>query len=402
MTHLYVDPICSDKEDETLYRSKKVSVDGKSIITPIMAYDVSLIRGSEQIAPATKGLNEIYQKMGTEKVPIRTLMSSMKAEKDFDNRLQTKYNKTDLVHEINMCVLEGDALTYPSGTELDFVLDTTQLISDIIPLPNFPTATIRIDSDSMFSDYTTFLADSIAYLKSSKEKKPIMGVVPKLSWEHTGKLVEFYINKGLNAFYVDFAARNSITAKRDFLHVFRVLSNHDMLDSSFVYAYNVDAGRLAKTADIVNAKDVLSYGFGFDAMGRKHRRVKATAEVWRKINILPNRIRMFNKNDYGYYKILNIEKIKGIYPLDSCLSMDKFAKHFSLNVSELRRCENVFNSEQLGLEALRLRRIIKSDKPTDYLLSKTYVKEKYIKTMKSFKKAITSESSRDSLEHWFG
>jgi len=402
MTNLHVEPICADKEDETLYTSKKVSVDGKSIITPIVAYDVKLIRGNELVAPATKGLNEIYQKMGTQKVPIKTLMNNMKAEKDFDARLQTKYNKTDAAREINMCILESEALTYPLGTELDYVLDTTYLTSDIVPLPNFPLVTSRIDSDSMFFEYTTFLANAISHLQKFKDKKPIMGVIPKIAWEHTEKLVEFYIQNGLNAFYVDFAARNSITAKRDFLHVFRVLSSHDALDSSFLYAYNVDAGRLAKTADVVNAKDIVSFGFGFDAMGRKHTRVKAKPEVWRRINTLPNRIRMFNRKDYGYYKILNIEKIKGIYPQDSCLPMDKFTKSFSSNVSELRRCENLFNSEQLGLEAYNLKHVIKNDRPVDYLSRKTYVKKQYIKMMKNFKNAIARGNPRGSLKEWFG
>jgi len=400
MTHLYVDPIFVDKEDETLYKSKKIRVDGKSFDTPIISYDMSVFRNNDKVAPQTKGLNEIYQLMGTERVPIKKLMSSMKAEKDFDVRLQTKFNRTDFAHEVNIGILESELFSYPSGTELEYILNTASIISDIVPVPNFRNITTNIDSDFQFSEYTKFLENVITNFESYKNKKPIMGVIPKLSWINTEKLVNFYIDKGLNAFYVDFAARNSITAERDFLHVFSVLQEHDLIEKSFVYAFNVDAGRLSKNATVVNARDILSYGFGFDAMGRKHRRVKASSETWRKINTLPNRVRLFNRFDYGYHKILEVEKIKEIYPNNSCIPLEKLLNNFYSDVHELRRCENVLNSEQLGLEANNLKFVIKNDKPTEYLADKTYVKPIDLKKMTKFRKSL-SKPKFTKFEDWF-
>ncbi|MCJ7430141.1 hypothetical protein MUO83_02845 [Candidatus Bathyarchaeota archaeon] len=399
MTHLYIDPIFVDKEDETLYKSKRIRVDGKSFDTPIISYDMTVFRSNDRVAPPTKGLNEIYQLMGTEKVPIGKLMSNMKAEKDFDVRLQTKFGRTDSAHEVNIGILESESASYPSGTELDYVLKTASIISDIVPIPNFHSITANIDSDSQFLEYTKFLENVISNVESYKDRKPIMGVIPKLSYTNTEKLVEFYIDKGLNAFYVDFAARNSITAQRDFLHVFSVLHEHDLIEKSFVYAFNVDAGRLSKNATVVNARDILSYGFGFDAIGRKHRRVKASSETWRRINTLPNRVRLFNRYDYGYHKILEAEKIKEIYPSDSCISLEKLLSNFYTNVQELRRCENMLNSEQLGLEANNLKYVIKNDKPTEYLADKTYVKPIDLKTITRFRKSL-STSAKPNWENW--
>jgi hypothetical protein len=399
MTHLYVDPIFVDREDETLYKSKRIHVDGKSFDTPIISYDMTVFRSSDKVASQTKGLNEIYQLMGTEKVPIRTLMSNMKAEKDFDVRLQTKLGRTDSAHEVNIGILESESLSYPSGTELDYVLKTASIISDIVPIPSFRNITTNIDSDSQFLEYTRFLENVISNVESYKNRKPIMGVIPKLSYTNTEKLVDFYIDKGLNAFYVDFAARNSITAQRDFLHVFSVLHEHVMIEKSFVYAFNVDAGRLSKNATVVNARDILSYGFGFDAIGRKHRRVKANSETWRRINTLPNRVRLFNRHDYGYHKIMEVEKIREVYPSDSCISLEKLLSNFYTNVQELRRCENMLNSEQLGLEANNLRHVIKNDKPTKYLADKKYVKPIDLKTITKFRKSL-STSARPILKDW--
>jgi hypothetical protein len=271
---------------------------------------MTVFRSGDRVVPQTRGLNEIYQLMGTEKVPIRKLMSDTKAEKDFDVRLQTKFNRTDSANEVNIGILESEVPDYPSGRELEYLLNTALIISDIVPIPNFRNITTNINSDLQFLEYTTFLETVISNVESHKIRKPIMGVIPKLSWTNTEKLVNLYVDKGLNAFYVDVAARNSITAQRDFLHVFSVLQEHDMIENSFVYAFNVDAGRLSKNATVVNARDILSYGFGFDAMGRKHRRVKASSETWRKINTLPNRVRFFNRYDYGYHRILDVEKSK--------------------------------------------------------------------------------------------
>lgn len=400
MAHLHVEPIFVDKEDETLYKSKRISIDGKSFDTPTISYDMTVFRSSDRVAPQTRGLNEVYQLMGTEKVPIRKLMSDTKAEKDFDVRLQTKFNRTDSANEVNIGILESEVLSYPSGRELEYILNTALIISDIVPIPNFRNITTNIDSDLRFFEYTTFLETAISNVESYKNRKPIMGVIPKLSWTNTEKLVNFYIDKGLNAFYVDFAARNSITAQRDFLHVFSVLQEHDMIEKSFVYAFNVDAGRLSKNATVVHARDILSYGFGFDAMGRKHRRVKARSEVWRKINTLPNRVRLFNRYDYGYHRILEVEKIKEIYPHGSCISLEKLLTNFKSNVHELRRCENLLNSEQLGLEANNLKGVIKNDKPTDYLAHKTYVKPIDLKTMTKFRKSL-SKTAKPKWEDWF-
>jgi len=400
MAHLYVDPIFVDKEDETLYKSKRIRIDGKSFETPIISYDMTVFRSMERVAPQTKGLNEIYQLMGTEKVPIEKLMSDTKTEKDFDIRLQTKFNRTDSANEVNIGILENESLSYPSEKELDYILKTAYIISDIVAIPNFRSITTNIDSDYQFSEYTKFLETVLSNADSYKNRKPIMGVIPKLSYTNTEKLVNFYVDKGLNAFYVDFAARNSITAQRDFLHVFSVLQKRDLIEKSFVYAFNVDAGRLSKNATVVNARDILSYGFGFDAMGRKHRRVKASSETWRKINTLPNRVRLFNRYDYGYHRILEVDKIKGIYPAGSCISLERLLNNFRTNVQELRRCENVLNSEQLGLEANNLKGVIKNEKPTKYLADRKYVKAIDLKIITKFRDSL-SAPTKPNWEKWF-
>ncbi|MBZ5529700.1 MAG: hypothetical protein LAN71_17610 [Acidobacteriia bacterium] len=391
MTKLTVNSVDADKNDESLYKTKQISVGGPPISTPIMAYNNNLIRSDEQVAPATRGLNEIYCEVETQKTSLEKLVSNPDATDSLDERIRLQTRKTN-ANEINICVLECNIDEYPPSEQWEFVLDTTHAHSDIVPIPNIPIITSDIvDSEDKFSKYLAFLEESIRYLKVINEK-PIMGMIPKLSYSNTRRLVEFYINHDLNAFCVDFAARNMITAKRDCLNVLKTLKNHEKIENSFLYAYNVNSGRLTKTVDAVPAKDILSFGFGFDALGRKHKRPKVRAEVWSKINTLPAKVRLFNKTDYGYYRVINSEKITEVYPPDSCFTKEKFAHFLTLSTTELRRCEGLFNTEQLGMEAYRLRQIIKNDKPIEYISKKTYVKKETIKTMNNFKNSISSNS----------
>jgi hypothetical protein len=388
---LNVNHIYSDKNDESLYETKQISIEGHPISTPVIAVNNNLIRSDEQIAPITRGLNEIYCEVETQKTSLQKLVSNPEATDAFDNRIKSQIKKVK-PNEMNVCVIECNIDNYPPPVQWEFLLNTAHANSDIVPIPNIPNITGDIsDSEYKFAKYLDFLRESIRYLKVINEK-PIMGIIPKLSYTNTKLLVEFYIEQGLNALYVDFAARNMITAKRDCLMVLKTLRDREKVESTFLYAYNVNSGRLTKTVDAVPAKDILSFGFGFDALGRKHKRPKVKAEVWNQINTLPAKVRLFNKTDYGYYRIIDSKRITDVYPLDSCFTREKFGHFLKMSITELRRCEGLFNTEQLGMEAYRLRQIIKNDKPIDYLSNKTFVKRETIKTIKNFKNSVFSKS----------
>ncbi len=389
MTQLQIKTLASDKSDETLYGSKEITLDSKNLFTPIVSLDTRLITHNEQLANASKGLNEIYRRLETKNYPLREIIFNRKKQDNFNSKIETEYNRTNPSKELTLCLLEYAGIKYPLGRELEFILDTAYLFSDIVPLPTLPKITATVDDESKFDQYRIFLEEIIHFLGSNKHEKPVMGVVPRLAYVFVADLMEFYIDKGINAFYVDFEARNPTTLRTNLLPMFRTLAQHDMTEGSFIYAHNVDAGRIVKASDVVNAKDVLSFGFGFDAMGRRHKNRKMPNEVRQRINTLPNRLRLFNKDDYGYYRVLNQRKIKEIYPSDSSIPSSIFSRGLSGDVSLLRRYEKLFNTEQLGLEAFRIRQIVKDFIPTEYLATKEHVKKKHIKLIKRFKDKIS-------------
>jgi hypothetical protein len=386
MTSLQVKPFACDKNDETLYKGKEVTLENKKILTPIVSVDTRLITRREQLAIAIKGLNEIYRRLDSDS--LKEVIFNRNRQDDFNNRIETERNKIDFSKEMTICILEYVGDRYPLGRELEFVLDTAYIFSDIVPLPALPRITETIDEKSKFDNYQIYLKEMINFLRRNSKEKPIMGVVPRLAYGFVASLMEFYIDEGINAFYVDFEARNPTTFKQNLLPVFRTLAQYEMADNSFIYAHNVDAGRFIKNTEVVDAKDILSFGFGFDAIGRRHKDKKLPKEYWQKLNTLPNKLRLFNKNDYGYYRISNSSRIREMYPSDSSISIDAFAMGLSESISTLRRYERLFNTEQLGLEAFRIRQIVKDFIPIKYLTHKRYVKKKNIKLIKRFKEDI--------------
>jgi hypothetical protein len=388
MTNLQVKPVAFDKEDESLYGSKEVSVDGKKFVTPIVSMEPKQLTKKDQLAPIAKGLNEIFHIS-----PLKEIIYDIEKQDKFNYRLQTEVNNTDPSKEINLCILEYPDVKYPLRDETEFILDTAFVFSDIVPLPALPKITKLIkNNETKFDNYKIFLEEAIHLLRGNSHNKPILGVIPNLAYGYIADLMEFYIENDINAFYVDFEGRNPLTYRQNLLRVFRKLKQHDMVEDSFLYAHNLNAGRTVKAVDVINAKDILSFGFGFDAMGRKHKPRKLPPTIAKKmIDTSLNRLRLFNKSDYGYYKITNPARIRDLYPEDSSVPLETLSIGLSRDIRRVKRYEKVFNMEQQGLEAFRVRQIVKEYAPIPYLSGKEHVKKEHIKLMKKFKTDATKE-----------
>jgi hypothetical protein len=172
------------------------------------------------------------------------------------------------------------------------------------------------------------------------------------------------------------------------------LDDYKRLENSFFYGININQGRFIHNKTVVNAKDILAFGFGLDAMGKRHRvkfpsqemRAKLGAK-WIPLDRKENKARLFIKNEYGYYKIQNLNEIKE-YPIDSQIPMSAFTHSASLESPEVKHREKVFNMEQLGLEAFALRQIIQKENPVEYLGHKTHVDAKDVEQIKEFKDSV--------------
>ncbi len=382
--------MCPD--DDTLYITKELRVNGKNLTTPIKSLGVS---SKLVLNEKIKGVNEFYKRFSLDenlkKNSVYNVLSSPEKLSDLNYKFNSMVKKTDTDKEINLCFIEYDDIKYPEKKPLEFILDTAYEYSDITPLPIISNIGKRIDSEEKFEKYKKFLEESLEIIDTLNHK-PIMGIVPPVQF-YVKEIVEFYANRGIDAFVFDFDGKTPLSMHQTIRSFMRSLREQDLLENSFIHSINTNQGRFNKEVNVVGAKDILSFGLGFDSMGERHKPLKGPKEFFEKLkNREDNKLRLFNKEDYGYYR-LGIGELEEIYPIDSIIKKESF-----VNVkSDLKNLQKNFNIEQIGLETVRLRDIITNQEPKEYLSHKTQVKREDFKKIMKMKKEISRKHSQSTL-----
>jgi len=379
--------VCPD--DDTLYITKELRINGKNLTTPIKSLGLnSKLALNDKI----KGVNEFYKRFSLDenlkKNSVFNVLNSPEKLSELNYKFNSLMKKTDTDKEINLCFIEYDDITYPEKKPLEFILDTAYEYSDITPLPIISNIGKRIDSEEKFEKYKKFLEESLEIIDTLNHK-PIMGIVPPVQF-YIKEIVELYAKKGIDAFVFDFDGKTPLSMHQTIRSFMRSLKEEDLLENSFIHSINTNHGRFNKEVNVVGAKDILSFGLGFDSMGERHKQLKRPKEFFEKLkNREDNKLRLFNKEDYGYYK-LGIGELDKIYPRDSIIEKELFVNE----KSDLRKLQKNFNMEQIGLETIRLRDIINNQESKEYLSHKTQVKKEDFKRIMNMKKEISRKNSR--------
>ncbi len=382
--HIEFKKVCPD--DDTLYVTKELRINGKNLTTPIKSLGLS---SKLVLNDKIKGINEFYKKFSLDenlkKNSIYRVLGSPEKLSDLNYKFNSLVRKTDTNREINLCFIEYDDANYPEKKPLEFILDTAYEYSDITPLPIISNIAQRIDSEEKFAKYMKFLKESLEIIETLNHK-PIMGIVPPVQF-YIKDIVEFYAKKGIDAFVFDFDGKTPLSMPQVIRSFMRSLKENELLENSFIHSININQGRFNKEANVVGAKDILSFGLGFDSMGERHKPLKGPKEFFEKLkNRKDNRLRLFNKKDYGYYR-LGVSEIDEIYPIDSIIKRESFGSENS----DLRSLQKNFNLEQTGLEAIRLREIISNQESKEYLSHKTQVKKEDFKKIIKMKKEVSQK-----------
>jgi hypothetical protein len=400
LTELDVKPKYFDKTGDTSYSSKETAFskpDVKPITTPVVGIDVGEIRYGDHLAPVAIGLNEIYHvfeepdKENTRKMPLSKLVDDARKQQMLYNGIQDQLNK---LSGPTIFFTEYRGKTYPKDIERNFILHIGHTFSDMPCLPITPNIAKAINIEKRsFDDYLDFINESIEWL-STYRKKPIMGIITDFGYARLSRLIKLYVDEGINAFCVDFNGRKPISHKAVLAQCYRILG--DRAENSFFYAINVNQGRFIHNKTAIDAKDVLSFGFGIDAMSRPHRPPPFPSKEmreklgprWKPLNREENKVRLFIKAEYGYYKIHNTNEIRN-YPIDASIPLRVFANNLDVTSPYVKHCEKMFNMEQLAIEASVLRTIIREDSPMSYLETKKHSNPQDRKQIKKFKEEIT-------------
>lgn len=369
--------------EDCYYKTQRVKIGNKSLITPIKAVDLNKAKTGLNFNSTMRGVNEVYKIYNSSK--IGTILSTADREPEINNEIDRTYRKFTQEGELNICFTEFDDLNYPTQKELDYLTDLSHVHSDLTPLPLTPKLSKSVTPEN-FDKYQNYIKNAIKTIEDLNNK-PIMGVLPiPMPSTFLSLLLEFYLKNGINAMCLDFQGSTIGSSKTKIRQLVKELKKQKVLDKSFLYSINLGSGKLSKDKNVVPAKDILSYGYGFDAIGGQHIRKKLSPEILAKLlsnkNIFGNSKRLFNKNDYGYYKTIGNDAITSAYSNDSGIPLASL-----LNLSKNKDADKIFNQEQQGLEAVKLRTVIREENYLlKYLETKKQVEPNDIKSLSNVKK----------------
>lgn len=356
-------------DDETLYHSAEISIGNKAIKTPIRTIEPKIITASLDLNPTVKGVNEIYKVLNEEK--ITQIINDTSKQSKFNKALTRISNKTT-TQELTVFFTEYEAPTnsFPEGLVLEYLSDLCYGNSDII----IPPVISKIDKRSAYpyEEYKKFLK-SFYELIEQLNNKPMGGIIPFIPYVYMRDLANFYLNLGIKFFCFDFEGKNPLVLKDNVRTFFRALSREESLGECSFLALNANPG---KFGDIAPAKDILSFGFGFDILGSNHRRRAIPASI--ALQTRESKVRLFNKRAYSY-RNCRTHEVGAVYSPDSSISSE-----FLRGENKFYRFKKAYNIEQQGFETLHLKQIIGEEQLIIYLNSKAQVKDSDKKQIKDF------------------
>lgn len=366
--------------DEDLFiKSEKIKINHKTIHTPIKSFNMSNLRRDTEINNNVKGVNEIFKILRIDK--IKEFVSGEVDIIKFSKNIDTDIKKTGK-DEINFCFINLPDDKLPEGKEIDLVTNLTYVKSDAVPLPLVNAFfKMNMDGDKSFDKYTNFMEkciDSINRLNN----KAIVGVIPsRMNHTYIEDLLDFYHSNNITSFVFDFDGRQYTgfdIVIREFMIALNAL---DISKESFTYSCNVSPGRVTAGTNIVQARDILVYNYGFDMMGDNHKPFTIPPDVAESLKKRANNsfIRLFNSEDYGHYKHDSFNNARAMYPVNETkIPFEVFRK----DNTKSNKCQKLFNSERIGLELLKYQNIINKNESTlEYLKTK----EQITNTLDGFK-----------------
>lgn len=369
--------------DDLFLKKQTVNIEGKIFQTPIKTIDASKLHLDIQLVEEVKGLNEICKFFDDKR--LREYVTGEKNEYLINMELDRTTRKTN-PEEAIICFVGYEGIKFPDENGINFLMNLAHVFSDATPLPLMPKLfkNDERDFDVKLNDYKNFMKKCIESINRFNNK-PILGVIPAtIPFSYVVDLVDFYYDNDIEAFIYDFEGKVSAGMRTKIREMMIAIKNRGSLEKTFLYPINVNNGKILKDAPVVRARDILTFGLGFDALGDQHIRralpPDVAIKIRERIKTSGPLIRLFNSKDYGYYKTSDLSILEDIYPEEE--TSIPF-NNFEVFNTKARHSQTLFNSERIGLESLKYQRLIEEEanRTSNYFRTKRYVREEDIRDL---------------------
>jgi len=369
--------------DDTELRSLNIHIGGKTVTTPTKAVLSNNFYKETMFPNNLSDIQELFVRFDD--------TSLVKA--DEDTKYSSKKNN-DLAKQKDkangcphFCLLEfknkGEDWRYPTENEIEVLTNLAYCHSNITPIPSVPKVARKLNVDN-FESFLEYLDTCYSSIEV-RNKKSILGYIPTVAPMFGRALINFYLDRGINAYYIDFDG-TMVKSRVDTLNAMKIeLTKRGYEEKSFFHFVNASYGKAINDEKVLSARDLLGFGYGLDSLGGIHagpRRNKEFYERLKAMKDVPRNIkRLLNVDDYGYYRFDIIkDNLENVYPTDAIIPKEK------LNTDIKSRLENylkIVNLQQQCIEADKLITVTSEtpDKSLEYFKTKKNVLENDLKTL---------------------
>jgi len=357
-----------EEDEKTFYVHKQIKLSGKKVETPVKAVNPFAFREDVPLAHR-EFIAEVYKV-----ISVDTLKRLTNGDHEFQREFNKKIrNALSNVPPDRMPVIMAPTLRVDNVTELASLTDRqieflvlTQNVFDFYTVPTVERIHLKVVNPSDVEHYIEFVTKYLEIVEEQKLKKPVIGTVP-VTLPHVviPQLIETYLRRGIRAFALDFSGRVPFSHYQQMGFIQNLL--HKAGVDAFIHAVNVNPGKPSRKGPSILSQDVLSVGFGLDAVGDNHVAFGTVGGAGIRDNL-----RIFSKDEYAYHRI-EPSKLFKIYPEDSALPIEVLTQE--RNALLRKNAQRLFNYEQFGIETVRIREKIDSGEITDYVSKKPFVRK---------------------------
>jgi len=385
----------NDYADDSDLRSTKVKLADNYLATPIKSIDTSSFYADTKFPKELTGLSEFFLSF------TENTIERFYNEEDYNKKKNYAYNshkKKIYDHTTTVTLLQYKktrkdeapaSYEGPSEDEIKSLVNAAYSFTDITAIPSVPRLARKTDIDNIdiLMDYIDTTLERI----NVYNKKKVMGYVPMLPPAFIDQLVNYYIDNGINALYMDFDGTTLTSNLPKIDAVKRTLADRGYEENHFLYYVNMQYGKAINDIGVLSARDLLAFSLGLDCFGGTHVAPRRSKEFYEWIkkqkDTYKNKTRILNRGDYGYYRYsegtLNsyfdtgdkLPNVLDIYPNDSIIDISDIIDKDSF--TSKKRLVDIENVHQQSVECENLKKVTHEnpDKTMDYFGEKKCVKD---------------------------
>ncbi|WP_321429859.1 hypothetical protein [uncultured Methanolobus sp.] len=373
----------SSNADDTDLRSLKVQIGDKAITTPTKAVLSNNFYKNTKFPDNLLDIQELFVRF--DENTLAKANEDAKYSSDKNNELGRQKDRANGCP--HFCLSEfknkGEYWRYPTDDEIDILTNFAYSHSNITPIPSIPKVARNLNIEN-FQDFLDYL-DSCYNSIEIRNKKSILGYIPTVAPIFGKVLINFYLDKGINAFYIDFDG-TMVKSRVDTLNAMKVeLAKRGYEENSFFHFVNASYGKAINDEKILSARDLLSFGYGLDSLGGIHAGPRRSKEFYEKLKIMKdlprNTNRLLNVKDYGYYRFDAVkDNLEAVYPQNALIEKSELSTHVE---SRVKNYLKILNLQQQCIEADNLVQLINEtpNESLDYYKSKKNVLDTDLKDL---------------------